>query len=282
MLTHTLTLREREQVDAANSADGPAVVLLHELWALVDAWEPWRDRLGEHGFTTVAVEWPREPETFEEALADPDAVAGVSLADVREHAAMVVGALRERPLLVGHGVGALTAQQLAGKGLARATVAIAPAPMKGSTRAPDSMLQAAAPVLRDPQNRDRAIRLTFPEFRYAYANAVNVDEARTLWETRHVPGSARVGFELASLRRDPRAPASVDTVNRERGPMLVVSAGRSRLVDPAISAETFRIQSRNPCETEFLDLPDRGHTLLIDSGWAEVADHVIAYLERQR
>ncbi|WP_062527554.1 alpha/beta hydrolase [Demequina rhizosphaerae] len=282
MSTRSLTPREREQVDAANAADGPAVVLLHELWSLASAWDPWRERLAEAGLCSVAVAWPREPDTFEEALADPDAVAGISLVDVREHALAVVAALRQPPFLVGHGVGALTAQQVAGKGLARATVAVAPAPMKGSTRAPDSMLAAAAPVLRDPENRDRAIRMTFPEFRYAYANAVNVDEARHLWETRHVPGSARVGFELAAQRRDPRAPASVDTVNRDRGPMLIVSAGRSRLVAPAISAETFRIQSRNSCDTEFLDLPDRGHTLMIDSGWTEVADKVIAYLERFR
>ncbi|WP_062296991.1 alpha/beta hydrolase [Demequina maris] len=282
MSTLSLTPREREQVDAANAADGPAVVLLHELWTLAEAWDPWRERLAEHGFASVAVAWPREPENAEAALADPDVMAGVSLVDVREHTMAVVGALREPPFLVGHGVGALTAQQVAGKGLARATVAIAPAPMKGSTRAPDSMLAAAAPVLRDPLNRDRAIRMTFPEFRYAYANAVNVDEARTLWQERHVPGAARVGFELASQRRDPRSPSSVDTVNRERGPMLVVSAGRSRLVDAAVAQETFRIQSRNPCDTEYLDLPDRGHTLVIDSGWAEVADQVIAYLERHR
>ncbi|SEJ45580.1 alpha/beta hydrolase [Demequina mangrovi] len=281
MQTPSLTPLEREQVDAANAADGPAVVLLHDLWTLAGSWDPWRTMLAERGFPSVAVPWPHEPASVAEALADPDAAAGVSLRDMRAAATRVVDALDRPPMVIGHCFGALVAQQLAGTGRVRATVAITPAPMKGSVQAPELMLVAAAPVLKDPANRERAIRFAYPEYRYAWANTLGVEEARELWETSHVPGSGTAVFEVARARREQRSAASVDTINPDRGPMLVVSAARDRLVPPVISSSTFRIQSRNPSPTDFVEFFDRGHSLTLDSGWPEVADRVIEYLEHQ-
>ncbi|WP_062294486.1 alpha/beta fold hydrolase [Demequina phytophila] len=274
----SLTPREREQVDAANAADGPAVLLLHEMWSLATAWEPWREPLARAGFAAVAVAWPHEPVSVEDARHHPDALAGVGLIDMLDHAADVARVLREPPLVVGTGVGGLTAQQLAGRGLARATVAIVPAPMRGARPAPDTVLTSASPILRDRDNRARAVTLTYPEFRYACANTLTPDEAHELWETQHVAAPGRVGFEVASQKREARAPAGVDTVSRDRGPLLVVAAGKDRLVPPESAAETFRIQSRNPCPTDYIEFFDRGHTLTVDGGWPEVARRVIEYL----
>ncbi|WP_062465124.1 alpha/beta hydrolase [Demequina soli] len=277
-----MTPREREQVDAANAADGPAVVLLHEMWALAGVWEPWRERLASAGLPTVTLEWPGEAASVEDAQAHPDAIAGVGLLDILAHALAVVDALREPPFVVGDGVGALTAQQIAGRGRARAAVAISPAPMRGAPPAPDTVLASAAPILGERGNRERAVALRYPEFRRACANALTVDEARALWEAFHVPAPGRVGFEVATQRREARAPSSVDTVNRDRGPLLVIAAGKDRLVPPEVAAETFRIQSRNPCPTDYVEFFDRGHTLTYDAGWPEVADRVIEYLDRYR
>ena len=33
-----------------------------------------------------------------------------------------------------------------------------------------------------------------------------------------------------------------------------------------------KVQSKNPGVTELIEVPDRGHSLTIDHGWAEVAD----------
>ena len=32
--------------------------------------------------------------------------------------------------------------------------------------------------------------------------------------------------------------------------------------------------------TEFAEIPDRGHALIIDSGWAEVAQAALAFIRR--
>jgi non-heme chloroperoxidase len=45
---------------------------------------------------------------------------------------------------------------------------------------PLSALKSASPVLGNPANRNRAIPLTYDQFRYAFVNAVSEDEARAL------------------------------------------------------------------------------------------------------
>ena len=277
-----ITARERAQIDAANAADGAAVVLIHGPWTLAETWGPWQERLAARGFPSVAVEWPGEPESVEAARRAPDAIPDVGLKKARDHLMLVIRALSRTPYVVGHSIGGLLAQQVAGKGLARATVAIAPAPMQGATPAPTTVLFAAAPVTGDRGNIDRIVRWSYEDFRHVWAGSLDADEARRLWETVHVAAPARAMFELGASWLGPRPEATVDTVNPDRGPLLIVGAGQDALVVPALASATFRIQSRNPSPTDFVEFSDRGHTLVFDHGWAEVADRVVEYLERQR
>src|SRR5207302_3936742 len=108
---------------------------------------------------------------------------------VAEHYTDVIGQLQTKPAVVGHSFGGLLAQMMAGRGLSSATVAIDPAPFRGVLPLPFSALKAASPVLSNPANRNRAIPLTFEQFRYSFANAVGEEEAKELYETYAVPGS---------------------------------------------------------------------------------------------
>ena len=42
-------------------------------------------------------------------------------------------------------------------------------------------------MLGNPANRHRAVPLTYDQFRYAFANAVDEEEAKELYETYAVP-----------------------------------------------------------------------------------------------
>jgi hypothetical protein len=48
---------------------------------------------------------------------------------------------------------------------------------------------------------------------------------------------------------------------------------------PKCAHASFR-QQRNANVTEFLEMKNRGHALVIDSGWREVADASFAFLKR--
>src|SRR5205814_7620285 len=97
--------------------------------------------------------------------------------------------LKATPAVVGDSFGGLIAQQLAGEGVSAVTVAIDPAPFRGVLPLPLSALKAGSPVLSNPLNFNRAVPLTYEEFRFAFANAVDEQEAHELYKTFSVPGS---------------------------------------------------------------------------------------------
>jgi pimeloyl-ACP methyl ester carboxylesterase len=61
---------------------------------------------------------------------------------------------------------------------------------------------------------------------------------------------------------------------------LIVSGEKDHTVPRAISNAAYEKQQRNPGVTEFVELPDRGHALTIDSKWRGVADTALAFIQR--
>jgi non-heme chloroperoxidase len=113
---------------------------------------------------------------------------------------------------------------LAGRGLAAASVAISPAPVRGVLPLPFSALRTAIVALRNPANWNRAVPLTYEQFRYSFANVVGEDEAKELYLGHSVAGAGEPLFQAASANLNPWSEAKVDSTNPERGPMLIVSA----------------------------------------------------------
>jgi non-heme chloroperoxidase len=72
----------------------------------------------------------------------------------------------------------------------------------------------------------------------------------------------------------------VDTLNPQRGPMLIVSADSDQTVPWAIANAAYRKQKRNTAVTEIIKMPGRGHSLTIDAGWQEVAQKALEFLKR--
>jgi non-heme chloroperoxidase len=48
----------------------------------------------------------------------------------------------------------------------------------------------------------------------------------------------------------------------------------------AIANASFKRQRQNPAVTEIEKVPNRGHSLTIDSGWREVAERALAFVKR--
>jgi pimeloyl-ACP methyl ester carboxylesterase len=182
--------------------------------------------------------------------------------------------------VVGHSFGGLLAQIIAGRGLSAASVAIDPAPFRGVLPLPISSLRSAMPVLANPVNRGRAVTLTLDQFKYGWANALSAEEAQELYETFHVAGPGAPLFQAATANLNPWTEAKVDTKNPERGPLLIIDGGADHTVPWAIANASYKKQRHNNGITEIAKIPNRGHSLTIDSGWREVADTVLAFVKR--
>jgi non-heme chloroperoxidase len=276
----TITEDEREQVQRANASGLTPVVFVHGLWLLPSSWDRWAELFESAGFVALTPEWPDDPETVAEAKAHPEVFAGKSIGQIADHFAEVIAGLARQPAVIGHSFGGLLTQILAGRGLAEVSVAIDPAPFRGVLPLPISALRAGQPVLGNPANRHRAVPLTYEQFRYAFANAVSEDEAKDLYETYAVPGSGVPLFQAAAANLNPWTAAKVDTGNPDRGPLLIISGEKDHTVPWAIANASYKQQKDNPAVTEIIEIPGRGHALIIDSGWREVADTALTFVQR--
>jgi non-heme chloroperoxidase len=276
----TIVGYELQQCERANQTGLQPVVFIHGLWLLPSSWDHWAKLFEAAGFTALTPGWPDDPETVAAANADPSVFAKKGIGDVADHYATVIRGLDVKPAIIGHSFGGLLAQILAGRGLSVATVAVDAAPFQGVLPLPFSALKSAWPVLGNPANRNRAVPLTFEQFRYAFANAVSEAEASQLYDDYAVPAAGRPLFQDATANFDPWTEAKVDTKNPDRGPLLLISGEKDHTVPWAIVNASYKKQKRNEGVTEIVEMKNRGHALTIDSGWREVAETALAFIQR--
>jgi len=271
---------ELAQVERANASTKTPVVFVHGLWLLPSSWDRWAAFFEEAGYIAVQPGWPDDPQTVAEAKAHPETFAGKGIAEIAGYQEAIIRKLARKPVVIGHSFGGLLTEILAGRGLAAASVAISPAPFRGVLPLPISALRSASVALKNPTNWNKAVPLTYEQFRYSFANAVGEDEAKELYLGYSVPGPAEPLFQAAAANFNPWSEAKVDTKNPERGPMLIVSADSDHTVPWAIANASYKKEAKNSGVTEIVKMTGRGHALVIDNGWREVAETALAFVRR--
>ena len=272
--------RESQQVDQANRTGRTPVVFIHGLWLLPSSWNKWVDFFEQNGYAGVTPDWPDDRETVEAARANPDVLAKKTLKQVADHTQEVIDGLQMKPAVMGHSTGGLLAQLIADRGLSAATVAIDPGPFRGVLPLPVSTLRVSAPILWNPRNRSKAIALTLDQFKYGWANALTEEEAKQLYETYHVAAPGVALAQMANANLNPRTEAKLDPKNPNRGPLLILEGEKDHTVPWAIANASYKQQRKNQGVTEIEKIPNRGHSLTIDSGWREVAQKALDFVKR--
>src|SRR5262245_25622463 len=278
--TMPITDHELEQIERANATTATPVVFVHGLWLLPSSWQNWADFFEEAGYVALTPGWPDDPETVEEAKADPEVFARKGIAQVAGYQEEIIRQLDRKPVIIGHSFGGLLTAILAGRCLAAASVAISPAPFRGVLPLPYPALKTSSVALKNPANWNRAVPLNFKQFRYSFANLLDEDEARTLYEAYSVAGPGEVLFQAATANINPWTEDKAETKNPERGPMLIITADSDHTIPYAMANAAYKREKHNPGVTEIVKFENRGHSLTIDSGWREVAETALAFVKR--
>ena len=217
-----------------------------------------------HGYAAVAPGWPGDEPTVRAARERPGALAGHGIGEVTEHYARIAGRFTARPVLIGHGLGGLLVLTLAAETHAAGVIAIDAVPV--CTMAP----------AREPTPGLGAAALSRDEFRVVYGSAVSREESDRLYERWAIPAP------LWALREADTpgtlAPRSgLHTTNSSHGPVLLIASGQSRR----------RAAAQHTCAeprlfvpgSDAADFPDRGASLVIDSGWRPVAESCLSWMD---
>jgi pimeloyl-ACP methyl ester carboxylesterase len=257
------------------------VVFIHGLWLHATSWQPWVDPFDQAGYSTIAPGWPGDAETVEASRARPEDIADHGIDDVVDHYLRLFEGLDRKPILVGHSFGGMISEKLLGLGAADAAIAIDAAQIKGVLPLPLPSIRATLPVFKNPTNKHKAVSLTKEQFRYSFGNALSVEESDALFDRWTIPAPGKPLFEAAAANFSLHSPAAVNTHNDERGPLLLIMGGRDHTVPEAITKSTLKQYKRSLAVTELLEFEDRGHSLVVDSGWTDVATACLEWLEKQ-
>jgi pimeloyl-ACP methyl ester carboxylesterase len=257
------------------------VLFIPGLWIHSDSWSPWARMFEQAGYATIVEGWPGQGNTPEATRHDPSGLNGVGLEQITDHYAKVIGQLPGAPLVIGHSFGGVVAQKLLTRGLAAQAVAVDPGPIKGVTKLPFAQIRSALPVVRSKKNRTRTVALTRGQFRFGFGNAIPRSESDELFARWSIPGPGQPLFEATEAKKDPNSPAQVDIRLADRGPLLIIGGGKDHTVPEVVTRQEFELYD-TPALTEYKVFPDRGHSLVFDSNWKQIADYALAWAVTNR
>jgi len=257
------------------------VVFIHGLWVHSTSWKPWVDLFTDAGYAPIAPGWPGDSPTAELTRANPDAVADRGIAEITQHYADLIADLPSKPIVIGHSFGGLIAQKLLADGHASAAIAIDPGQIKGVKALALAQIRTGLPVLKKSSNKERAVSLTKRQFAYSFGNTLPASESDALFDWWAIPGPGRVLFEGTSANRDDASPAAVDTSKGDRGPLLFIAGGKDHTTPQKVVVGAHALYAGSPAVTDLKVFPDRGHSLVFDHGWREIADQALTWLVKQ-
>ncbi len=257
------------------------VLFIHGLWLHAASWQPWVCYFNRAGYLAMAPGWPDFQPTVALSRVYPECVHDVTLGQVVEHYVRIIKSLRVRPVVIGHAYGGLVALRLLDRRVAAAVIAIDPIPVKGVWPLPLSQLRVALPVLANPYALHGSVSLRPRQFRYAFANRLSEAEAATIYEAWTIPAPGRPLWEVMTANFVRQPPTAV-RVSRCRAPLLLMSGLRDRIVTPETTRAVQRLYKKSPSHTDLKEWPGRGHSLVVDRGWVDLADYALAWLQARR
>ncbi len=252
------------------------IVFIHGLWIHSSSWQPWMDLFQQHGYETINPPWPGDSPTVGECRANAQAIANRGVVEIANSYAKVIASLAEPPIVIGHSFGGLLTQVILGRGIAAAGIAIDPAPLKGVWQLPFSALKASLPVLGNPFNLKKAVSLSFNQFRYGFANEIPLDEAEELYDRWTIPAPCRPLFQ-AAFATVAGSETKVDTANSSRGPLLITGGEKDHIAPPILGRASAG-KYNSSVVTDFKLFDGRGHSLIVDHGWKEVAEFSLNWI----
>ena len=257
------------------------VVFIHGLWIHSAAWQPWVELYRAAGYAAMAPGWPGDAASADDTRKNPAAVADKGIDDITSSYLDVISTLPARPVVIGHSFGGLVAQKLLSGGAAAAAIAIDPGQIKGVRPLPVAQIRSGLPVLSKPGNKKRAVMLTKKQFRYGFGNALSETESRELFDRYAIPGPGKPLFEASAANFKKSSPAAVDTRKQDRGPLLITGGGQDHTVPEVVARAAYSLYSGSAAVTSYHAFPDRGHSLVFDHGWRDVADYTLSWLTSQ-
>lgn len=242
------------------------IVMVHGAFCGGWAFERFRGPFETAGHHVLA------PDLRGHALGDPsEAVVGVSMTDYARDVAALCERQDEPPILLGHSLGGLVAAMAAQRAPVRAVVLLAPsAPWGVAASSMEEAITAFGLHMLGPFWAQAVAPDGDLMRRYSLDRVARADRSAIVQRLR--PESGRALWETLNWWLDPFMTTSLG--GSASSPRLVISGERDVVHPPA----TVR-QTAARLGADFVEAPGMSHWLPGETGWQEVAEITLGWLE---
>jgi non-heme chloroperoxidase len=251
------------------------IFMIHGMWGNDKVWDCQKKYFQAHGYdckTPIL----RFHDMAPSSLPNPE-LGRTSVVDYVRDLEKEITDLPSKPFIMGHSMGALLAQMLAAKGLAKAVVLLAPAPPAGITFVNATILKCFWSEITTPGFLHKPVRLTFAESVYGLFGRMPADARKSMYE-KCLYESGRAIFEIGFWFLDPRGASVVDEACVQC-PVLIV-AGAEDKITPAKNAR--KLARKYKSVSTYREYADHAHWVLEEPGWEEIAGSVNDWLKNAR
>jgi len=261
------------------STDRPdTIVLIHGLWMTPRSWETWVTYYEAKGFRVLTPAYPGFEVEVEALRGSPSVIAELTVPEVVDHLAGVIGELDRPPIVMGHSFGGTLTQLVLDRGLGAAGVAINGAPTEGVRVQPLSQIKSIFPALSHPAKRHDAFGFTHDQFHYAFTNTLSEEDSQKVYDRYHIPAPAAWLWAygvFANLKPGPQE-TWVDYENPERAPLLFITGSEDHIMPASVQHSNAK-HYKGDTITEVRDFEGRSHWTCGEPGWEEIADTALEW-----
>ncbi len=252
------------------------VVFIHGMFMTPLCWENWLTYFESKGYQCFAPAWPgrdRPIDVQRNNHQDP-ALGRLDLRAVVEGMESAIQSIGGKPVLIGHSMGGLVVQLLLQKDAASAGVAIDPAAPQGVLTTAWSYVKSNFPAINPFIPASRPVEMPFEHFQYAFVNTLPLAQQRAAYDRYVVPESRGVPRQsLTSVAR-------VD-FKKPHAPLLITAGEKDHIIPASLNKANYNRYKAADSITDLQVFPGRDHFIIGSPGWQEVADFVLAWLDKK-
>lgn len=247
------------------------IVFIHGMFLTAKCWSGWMTFFENRGYQCHAPSWPcHEGDPCDLRIHPPARLGGISLQDLIEHFSAFVARLPHKPILIGHSLGGLIAQELISRNRASAAVAIGSV-APNAMAAWDLNFLCNTTTMANPFAGDSPYEITADKFHETFANTLSKERSDHLFDNYAVHESRNV------VRDAMRESGHID-LHPPHAPLLFVAGDQDEIIPDTLVKRNAKAYDDPSSITAFLEFKGKDHLICIEDGWEEVAGAIADWL----
>ncbi|MBI3235092.1 MAG: alpha/beta hydrolase [Bacteroidetes bacterium] len=251
----------------------PKVVFIHGMFFSKDCWNEWDAYFTAKGFECMNIAWPEKNEIgmANRITTEHENIANLTLTKIVNYYDSIITTMPDTPYLVGHSMGGLVVQLLLQRGKGKAGVAIHSAPAKGIKSNKWSYIKSNWPAVSPSIPKDKAYLMPFKRYKYSMANMLSKIDQQTTWRKW-------IMYESIKVWKAPTTNEAKIDYKKSTKPLLFIAGTKDRIIPYKIVKKNAKKYASYNANVTYKCYKNRGHMVVYEQGWKEIADDVILWL----